>query len=114
MRVPLTCGIAVLKMPDVLYAACTDDCTITIFDRAADGLLQQRSTQVKVLGGPMWLATDPHNHQHTSLAPTAGLFYCPSTGKGGRHQLIQIGQHGGVRFRQPEHVLVVAGRAGER
>eukprot|EP01043_Picozoa_sp_COSAG02_P102972 COSAG02_NODE_38988_length_422_cov_0.962848_2_plen_59_part_01 len=55
-------------MPAVLYAACTDDCTISIFDRTPDGRLQLRPVQVEVPGGPMWLATDP---QHRYL-------YCPT------------------------------------
>jgi sugar lactone lactonase YvrE len=55
-------------MSAVLYAACTDDGTISIFDRAADGQLERRSAQVAVSGGPMWLATDPRHR----------YLYCPT------------------------------------
>lgn len=53
----------------VLYVACTDDCTISVFDRTADGRLQHRpASQVAVPGGPMWLATDPRHR----------YMYCPT------------------------------------
>ena len=55
-------------MSTVLYVACTDDRTISIFDRAADGQLERRAAEVAVPGGPMWLATDPRHR----------YLYCPT------------------------------------
>jgi hypothetical protein len=57
-----------MTVTSVLYAACTEACTITIYDRAADGRISARPEPLAVPGGPMWLTTDPEQR----------YLYCPT------------------------------------
>ena len=66
-RPPAT--LPAMRVAAVLYVACTDADTVTIYDRSPDGALTLRTT-VAVPGGPMWLATDPQQR----------CLYCPTIG----------------------------------